>query len=105
VVITLRLWHKDLVEFLPQLQLISQWRECCCIAKNIAEKGTPNHILVNRVMDYPMEHFYRYCGRVFAFMVDKGYMPYRDTFDHKGPYVYLLNMLGEKISYLLCIID
>ena len=39
----MRLWHKDLIDVLPRQQLISQWREICCIAKNIAEKGTPNH--------------------------------------------------------------
>ena len=69
----MRIWHKDLIEVLPRQQLLGQWIECCLIAKNIAKKGTPNHILVNRVMDYPIEHFYRYCGRIFAFMVDKGY--------------------------------
>ena len=56
----MRLWHKDLIEVLPRQQLLGQWRECCLIAKNIAEKGTPNHLLVNRIMDYPLEHFYSY---------------------------------------------
>lgn len=69
----MRLWHKDLLPVLPRQQLLGQWRECCAIAKSIAEKGTPNHILVNRIMDYPLEHFYRYCGRVFSYMVDRGY--------------------------------
>ena len=41
----MRLWHKDLIPYLPKQQLISQWRECCCIAKNIADNGTPNHLL------------------------------------------------------------
>ena len=45
---------------LPRQQLISQWRECCCIAKNIADKGTPNHILVNKVLDYNYQHFNYY---------------------------------------------
>lgn len=69
----MRLWHKDLIPVLPRQQLLGQWRECCLIAKNIVEKGTPGHILVNRIMEYPLEHFYRYCGYVFAYMVDKGY--------------------------------
>ena len=37
----MRLWHKDLIYVLPRQQLLGQWRECCLIAKNIAEKGTP----------------------------------------------------------------
>lgn len=64
----MRLWHKDLIPFLPDKQLLGQWRECCAIAKNIAENGTPNHILVNRIMDYPIGHFYIYGVLVYTEM-------------------------------------
>lgn len=73
--IPIRLWHKDLIPVLPRRQLLSQWRECCCIAKNIAEKGTPNHVLVNKILDYPIEHFYTYGMAVTAEMVRRGYRP------------------------------
>lgn len=33
-----------------------------------------------------------------AMMMDKGYMPYRDTFDHKGPLIYLIDYVGRKIA-------
>lgn len=33
-----------------------------------------------------------------AMMMRKGYMPYKDTFDHKGPLTYLLNYVGTLIS-------
>lgn len=56
----MRLWHKDLISVLPDKQLIGQWRECCAIARNIAVKGTPNHLLVNKVMDYPISHLWEY---------------------------------------------
>ena len=69
----MRLWHKDLVAVLPRFQILGQWRECCLIAKNIAEKGTPNHILVNKIMDYPIEHFYRYASEVSDEMESRGY--------------------------------
>ena len=69
----MRLWHYTLLPYLPRLQLISQWRECCCIAKNIAEKGTPNHVLVNRILDYPMRHFVAYSGLVYHTMIFRGY--------------------------------
>ncbi len=36
--------------------------------------------------------------KTVAFMMDKGYMPYRDTFDHKGPWIYILNWIGDRIS-------
>lgn len=33
-----------------------------------------------------------------AMMMDRGYMPYRDTFDHKGPLLYLVNFWGRHID-------
>ena len=69
----MRLWHKDLIPVLPKQQLLGQWRECCLIAKNIAEKGTPNHLLVNKILDYPIEHFFRYGIRVVNEMERRGY--------------------------------
>ena len=68
----MRLWHKDLIEVLPRQQLISQWRECCCIVKNIADKGTPNHILVNKVLEYNYKHFYNYSCLIISEMVRRG---------------------------------
>lgn len=61
----MRLWHKDLIDSLPRKQLLVQWRECCAIIKNIKEKGTPNHLLVNKIMDYDLKHFYTYGLYVF----------------------------------------
>ena len=78
----MRLWHKDLLSALPRLQLISQYRECCCIAKSIAEKKTPNHVLVNRVMDYPLNHFVVYTAMVMAEMKRRGYKVNSDRFWH-----------------------
>lgn len=69
----MRLWHKDLIPILPRQQLLSQWRECCCIAKNIAEKGTPNHLLVNKVLDYSYLHFLKYGYKVINEMTRRGY--------------------------------
>ena len=71
----MRLWHKDLIKVLPRQQLLGQWRECCLIAKEIKEKGTPNHLLVNRIMEYPMEDFYTYGYGVFQEMYSRGYKP------------------------------
>ena len=69
----MRLWHKDLIQVLPKKQLLGQWRECCAIAKRISSDGTPGHILVNRIMDYPMTHFYTYGLAVAAEMKIRGY--------------------------------
>ena len=70
----MRLWHKDLVPVLPRKQLLSQWRECCAIASNIVNKGTPNHILVNKVLCYPIDNFNAYCKMVMMEMSRRGYI-------------------------------
>jgi len=69
----MRLWHKDLIPVLPRQQLIGQWRECCLIAKQISEKGTPNHILVNKVLLYPAGHLWKYGFLVMREMIRRGY--------------------------------
>lgn len=69
----MRLWHKDLINVLPRQQLISQWRECCCIAQNLASKGTPNHILVNPILKFPKCHFNYYTELVVQEIRNRGY--------------------------------
>lgn len=36
--------------------------------------------------------------KTVTMMMGKGYMPYRDTFDHKGPLLYIINLLGDQFS-------
>ena len=35
--------------------------------------GTPNHLLVNKVLDYPIEHFIEYTAMVYNELVKRGY--------------------------------
>lgn len=58
---------------LPREQLVAQWRELSAIAGNLNTKGTPNHILVNKVLDYPIDHFISYAFHVRAEMTRRGY--------------------------------
>ena len=76
----MRLWHKDLIPYLPRQQLVAQWRECCCIARNIFHAGTPNHILVNKILDYPDEEFNTYTTYVIAEMQKRGYSVHPERF-------------------------
>lgn len=69
----MRLWHKDLITVLPRQQLLGQWRELCAIMRNIESKGTPNHVLVNKVMDYPPDELYKYAILVYQEMRRRGY--------------------------------
>jgi uncharacterized protein (TIGR02328 family) len=69
----MRLWHKDLISVLPRKQLLAQWRECCAIASNIANKGTPNHLLVNKMLDYSQVHFTLYVNMILDEMKRRSY--------------------------------
>ena len=69
----MRLWHKCLIPSLPRKQLISQWRECCAIASRINSKGTPNHPLVNKVLDYSPRHLYTYGKLIYDEITNRGY--------------------------------
>lgn len=64
----MRLWHKDLIEVLPRKQLVAQWRECCAICSNIANKGTSNHLLVNKIINYSKIEFHSYTMNVIEEM-------------------------------------
>lgn len=69
----MRLWHKNLIKVLPREQLVAQWRELSAIAGNLNTKGIPNHILVNKVCDYPRDHFISYAFWVRQEMTRRGY--------------------------------
>lgn len=69
----MRLWHYELIPVLPRKQLLAQWRECCAIASNIAKNGTPNHILVNKMLEYPTIHFTVYVNKILKEMDNRSY--------------------------------
>lgn len=69
----MRLWEISMLPFLPREQLVSQWRECSAIAGAIQKNGTPNHILVNFVLDYDYDHFISYCFYLREVMTSRGY--------------------------------
>lgn len=71
--IVIRLWHKNFIKVLPREQLIAQWRELSAIAGAIQKNGTPNHLLVNFVLDYDYDHFISYAYYVRQEMTSRGY--------------------------------
>lgn len=71
--ISIRIWHKSLIHCLPNDQLRGQWRELSSIAGNILIKDSPNHILVNKVMNYPLNHFISYAFYVREEMTKRGF--------------------------------
>lgn len=59
----MRLWHYKLIKFLPNLQLMAQWRELNSIFKN-----KPKHILINYIYDYSKDYLDTYTNLVLKEM-------------------------------------
>ena len=77
----MRLWHKDFIPVLPREQLIAQWRELSAIAGAIQKKSTPNHLLVNFVLDYDFDNFISYAAAVRNEMSSRGYRTMNSVWD------------------------
>lgn len=69
----MRLWHISLIPALPREQLVAQWREVSAIVGAIKKNGTPNHILVNFVLDYDYDHLISYAYYLRQEMTKRGY--------------------------------
>lgn len=51
----MRLWHIDLIPYLPNSQLIAQWREL-----NSIFKKQDKHILINYIYEYDKQYLFNY---------------------------------------------
>lgn len=69
----MRLWHTSLISVLPREQLIECWRELSSIAGAIQKNGTPNHLLVNFVIDFDYDNFISYAYYIRQEMTKRGY--------------------------------
>ena len=56
----MRLWASELFEYLPKGQLLSQKRECDLIFKDYLNGKKTNHILINYIWNYDIEHLIKY---------------------------------------------
>lgn len=88
----MRLWHHKLLKYLPELQFKGQLRETVAIMRDIRDRGKTNHILINRVMEYPRadlsSYFWDYdmlYGERFG-VQHKGYMQEFFDFSEYGEY-------------------
>lgn len=77
----MRLWHTELIPALPREHLVAQWRELSAIAGSIQTKGTPNHVLVNFVMNYDFDHFISYAYYIRQEMTTRKYRTMNTVWD------------------------
>lgn len=87
----MRCWHFMIIPYLPDNQLRGQWKECALIAYGIKKYGTPNHLLVNKVMEYPIDDFLSYCRMVRIEMCKRGFRITRQSDER-------LELLGTYIN-------
>lgn len=59
----MRLWHYELLPYLPELQFKGQLRELVLIMHQWRDEGKTNHLLINRVMEYPKSELTFYFQR------------------------------------------
>lgn len=56
----MRLWHYQLLPYLPDVQFRGQLRELVAIMHDWRDKGETNHILINRVTNYSKQDLVSY---------------------------------------------
>jgi uncharacterized protein (TIGR02328 family) len=56
----MRIWDYRLLSYLPDAQFKGQLRELVAIMHDWIDKGKTNHLLINRVMEYPKNDLVRY---------------------------------------------
>ena len=56
----MRLWHSELLPYLDNNRIVAQWRELLAIKGTIIKHGTPKSSIVNKVLDYNIDHFKAY---------------------------------------------
>ena len=79
--INIRIWHTSLISALPREHIVAQWRELSSIAGKIQLNGTPNHVLVNFVMDYDFDHFISYAYYIRQEMTARKYRTMNSVWD------------------------
>ncbi len=56
----MRLWHYELLPYLPDAQFKGQLREVVAVMRSWRDTGKTNHLLINRVMEYDKAHLTSY---------------------------------------------
>ena len=77
----MRLWHYKLLPYLDDFHIVAQWRELLAIKGAIDKNGTPNHRLVNKVLDYSLLDFKVYTIKVKEEMDKRNIKYIKSKFD------------------------
>lgn len=77
----MRLWHYEMIPYLPKSQLVAQWRELNSIFKN-----QNKHILINYVYEYSKNDLYSYSLMIIKEMYKRNIRinSFKNFFDYFG---------------------
>ena len=68
----MRLWHTELLPYLPAQQFRGQLRELVAVMHTWRDEGTPNHMLVDYITDYDKSHLLKYF-KIYAKLYEERY--------------------------------
>ena len=96
----MRLWHVDIIPYLPKSQLIAQWREL-----NSIFKKQDKHILINYIYSYSREYLWCYTQIVLNEMRNrcfeiKSWDNYNNCFTNVNPHKFDLRYTEHNNDYL-----
>lgn len=92
----MRLWHYELIPYLPKQQLLGQWREL-----NSIYVKEDKHILINYVYEYHEDHLYVYSLHVIKEMMKRHYKihQWQNFYKYfKMPMKYSVSQLTENMQ-------
>ncbi len=93
----MRLWHKALITKLPNQMLVAQWRELAAIVGAIDKKGSPNHRLVNIILDYDKAHLYTYTNLVYQELIKRNLHPQIKVYHKITNYCFSSEVLFDEL--------
>ena len=97
----MRLWHYKLLPYLPDAQFKGQLRELVLIMHQWRDKGTTNHLLINKVMKYPKNDLVRYFLR-YEVEYQKRYGKWLTNVWEDFKFFREENEQKEKVSCFIC---
>lgn len=96
----MRLWHQDLIHYLPDHQLLGQHRECCALR---GRGWGRKHSTVDYIFKYDLSHLYAYHQLVIGEMCKRNFNVDAHWYNrlYRGKYIIgtTLSDVGTKVAH------
>lgn len=88
----MRLWHYELLPYLPDAQFKGQLRELVAIMHDWRDEGITNHLLINKVLEYPKSELSAY----FQYYKNLYYKRYNKTISDKTNFEFIKFAISDE---------